>query len=134
MFLDGHMSSSGRNVKHLKETFVMFVAAAEAEGGVRKDKRREEEKRGELRRYTDNVFAVVDIDSGFRSWVHFALQRSWKRVENKKKETRKSLFESSSSLQVKWPLKPGVHSHPSVAALKHSRKNTTLFPFLPKKY
>lgn len=41
MFLDDHMSSSGRNEKHLKVTFAKFAAAAAAEagrGGVRKDK------------------------------------------------------------------------------------------------
>lgn len=37
MFLDGHMSSSRRNEKHLKVTFAKFVAAAaEAEGGLGK--------------------------------------------------------------------------------------------------
>lgn len=43
MFLDDHMSSSRRNIKHLKVTFAKFAAAAAAAGGEELGKKRQKQ-------------------------------------------------------------------------------------------
>lgn len=74
MFLDGHMSSSGRNIKHLKVTFAKYAAGAAAAAEELGKKRQKQVTLADththtlgLQRQTSQMTTSLD---------HFALKKS----------------------------------------------------------
>ena len=79
MLLNDHMSSPGRNQKHLKETFAQCESVSRGEEEERmwfgKDKRerrwfgKEEGEAAVREQNTRSLFAEVDVDMNLRLWL-----------------------------------------------------------------